>query len=192
MITAYDLTEFSAVRRERLRKALELNRSYYGYDIGIRVVTVGKYCDEQKCWNFTFVDENGHQGNYIIFESCLLRDMKYVIANEPSEVTAPEEIVETIKTTIKKNNRYFWTWRSKNKPTVFNVRVINKKGFDCHWVFVQYRDKVTLACQYVNNIRIEIGTEITTINHALFVAKKILREALVTEPQKVRGGKKYA
>jgi len=174
-----DLTTLSGVRRERIRKALELNMSYYGEIKAIRSVGRAYVNEEQKHWTFEFVGVDGFTHHYGLFENELKRDLGYVTVED--DKIAPETIIDTIEDQVRASYPTTFVLRDKKRPHIVTLTYLNKNRSKLVWKFVQYEDKVTLASLNFSGVHIEIDEEIKSINHAYRVANKITSEICISE-----------
>lgn len=174
-----DLTTFPANRRERLRLALKLNRSYYGEAVGIRSVNRGYYNQEQQHWTFEFIGEDGKVYTYGIFKSELERDVAKV---EVPEVT-PELLIETIETEVRKYDATIFCLRDKKRSHVITFTTL-VKGVRLDWKFVQYADKLIFASHSVDGFLINIDKKVNDVNSAMRVVNKMLSDITIAEGMK--------
>lgn len=171
-----DLTTFPAVRRERLRLALELNRSYYGNAIGIRSVNRGYYNQEQQHWTFEFIGNDGKIYTYGIFKFELERDVAKV---EIPEVT-PESLIETIETEVRKYDATIFCLRDKKRSHVVTFTTL-VRGIRLDWKFVQYPDELIFASHTVDGFYINIDKRVNNINSVMRVVNKMLSDITIAE-----------
>ena len=169
-----DLTTFPAVRRERLRLALELNRSYYGDAVGIRSVNRGYYNESQQHWTFEFINNNGKVETYGIFKFELERDVAKVEVPE----TSPESLIEVIETEVRKFDSTIFCLRDKKRSHVITFTTL-VRGIRLDWKFVQYDDKLIFASHSVDGFYIDIDRKVGDINSAMRVVNKMLSDITI-------------